>query len=156
MKKLLTTIAVLTAFATPTFAQSFDPDNGTGNVPSIRTVQQPPAVEAWVTMNYFAPFELMKKQGGLWPALFSGLPGRKSGCSNDVAEPRKATTNEMARDSSRVDVGVYVRCRVCCSSGTARRIERPRGSDVHSKGPRGELKNAFLSGMNRRVTESVK
>jgi hypothetical protein len=32
MKKLLTTIAVLTAFATPTFAQSFDPDNGTGNV----------------------------------------------------------------------------------------------------------------------------
>ena len=30
MKKLLTTIAVLTAFATPTFAQSFDPDNGTG------------------------------------------------------------------------------------------------------------------------------
>jgi len=38
--------------------------------PSIRTVQQPPAVEAWVTMNYFAPFELMKKQGALWPALF--------------------------------------------------------------------------------------
>jgi hypothetical protein len=32
MKKLLTTIAVLTAFATPTFAQSFDPDAGTGNV----------------------------------------------------------------------------------------------------------------------------
>jgi len=21
-------------------------------------------------MNYFAPFELMKKQGALWPALF--------------------------------------------------------------------------------------
>ena len=35
MKKLLTTIAVLTAFATPTFAQSFDPDNGTGNVLSL-------------------------------------------------------------------------------------------------------------------------
>ena len=32
MKKLLTTIVVLTAFATPTFAQSFDPDAGTGNV----------------------------------------------------------------------------------------------------------------------------
>ena len=32
MKKLLTTIAALTAFATPTFAQSFDADAGTGNV----------------------------------------------------------------------------------------------------------------------------
>jgi hypothetical protein len=28
MKKFLTTLAVLTAFATPAFAQSFDPDNG--------------------------------------------------------------------------------------------------------------------------------
>jgi len=35
MKKFLTTIAVLTAFATPAFAQSFDPDNGTGNVLSF-------------------------------------------------------------------------------------------------------------------------
>jgi len=35
MKKLLTTVAVLTAFATPTFAQSFDPDNGTGNILSF-------------------------------------------------------------------------------------------------------------------------
>ena len=32
MKKFLTTLAVLTAVATPAFAQSFDPDNGTGNV----------------------------------------------------------------------------------------------------------------------------
>jgi hypothetical protein len=32
MKKFLTTLAVLTTFATPAFAQSFDPDNGTGNV----------------------------------------------------------------------------------------------------------------------------
>ena len=32
MKKFLTTLAVLTVFATPAFAQSFDPDNGTGNV----------------------------------------------------------------------------------------------------------------------------
>jgi hypothetical protein len=32
MKKFLTTLAVLTVFATPVFAQSFDPDNGTGNV----------------------------------------------------------------------------------------------------------------------------
>jgi hypothetical protein len=32
MKKLLTTLAVLTVFATPAFAQSFNPDDGTGNV----------------------------------------------------------------------------------------------------------------------------
>ena len=32
MKKSLITLAVLTVFATPVFAQSFDPDNGTGNV----------------------------------------------------------------------------------------------------------------------------
>jgi hypothetical protein len=32
MKKFLTTLAVLTVFATPAFAQSFDPDTGTGNV----------------------------------------------------------------------------------------------------------------------------
>lgn len=32
MKKLLTTLAALTVIATPAFAQSFDPDNGTGNI----------------------------------------------------------------------------------------------------------------------------
>jgi opacity protein-like surface antigen len=32
VKKFLTTFAVLTVIATPAFAQSFDPDNGTGNV----------------------------------------------------------------------------------------------------------------------------
>jgi hypothetical protein len=32
MKKYLTTLAMLTVFATPAFAQSFDPDTGTGNV----------------------------------------------------------------------------------------------------------------------------
>jgi hypothetical protein len=32
MKKFLTTFAVLAVIATPAFAQSFDPDNGTGNV----------------------------------------------------------------------------------------------------------------------------
>jgi|307.fasta_scaffold2335164_1 hypothetical protein len=35
MKKFLTALVVLTAFATPTFAQSFDPDAGTGNVLSF-------------------------------------------------------------------------------------------------------------------------
>jgi hypothetical protein len=32
MQKLLTTLAVLTVIATSAFAQSFDPDNSTGNV----------------------------------------------------------------------------------------------------------------------------
>jgi hypothetical protein len=32
VKKFLTTFAVLTAIATPAFAQSFDPEAGTGNV----------------------------------------------------------------------------------------------------------------------------
>ena len=35
MQKILTTLAVLAVIATPAFAQSFDPDNGTGNVLSF-------------------------------------------------------------------------------------------------------------------------
>jgi hypothetical protein len=35
MKKLLTILAALTVIATPAFAQSFDPDNGTGNALSL-------------------------------------------------------------------------------------------------------------------------
>jgi len=35
MKKPLTTLAALTVIATPALAQSFDPDNGTGNVLSL-------------------------------------------------------------------------------------------------------------------------
>jgi hypothetical protein len=35
MKKFLTALAVPTAFAAPAFAQSFDPDAGTGNVLSF-------------------------------------------------------------------------------------------------------------------------
>ena len=35
MKNLLTTLAALTVIATPALAQSFDPDNGTGNVLSL-------------------------------------------------------------------------------------------------------------------------
>jgi hypothetical protein len=37
MKKLLTTLALLTVIATPAFAQSFDPENGTANVLSLRS-----------------------------------------------------------------------------------------------------------------------
>ena len=42
MQKLLTTLAVLTAIATPAFAQSFDPDNGTGNVLTFGAKQTAP------------------------------------------------------------------------------------------------------------------
>lgn len=35
MKKFLATLTVLTVLATPAFAQSFDPENGTGNVLSF-------------------------------------------------------------------------------------------------------------------------
>jgi hypothetical protein len=35
MQKFLTTVAVLIVIATPAFAQSFDPDNGTGNALSL-------------------------------------------------------------------------------------------------------------------------
>jgi hypothetical protein len=37
MKTFLITSAVLTVIAMPAFAQSFDPDNGTGNVLSFRS-----------------------------------------------------------------------------------------------------------------------
>jgi hypothetical protein len=35
LKKLLTAFAMLTVITTPVFAQSFDPENGTGNVLSF-------------------------------------------------------------------------------------------------------------------------
>jgi len=39
VQKLLTTLAVLAVIATPAFAQSFDPDNDTGNVPSFGAIR---------------------------------------------------------------------------------------------------------------------
>lgn len=45
MKKFLITLAVLTAIATPAFAQSFDPDNGTGNVLPFGHTQTAPRNE---------------------------------------------------------------------------------------------------------------
>jgi hypothetical protein len=35
MKKLFATVAILTAISTPSFAQSFDPDLGTGNIAAV-------------------------------------------------------------------------------------------------------------------------
>ena len=42
MKKFLTTLAALTVIAMPAFAQSFDPDNGSGNVLSFSNAPTPP------------------------------------------------------------------------------------------------------------------
>ena len=62
MKKFLTTFAALAVIATPTFAQSFDPDNGTGNVLQFspksnliegKTALRQDAMRAYAT----APFE---------------------------------------------------------------------------------------------------
>jgi hypothetical protein len=62
VKKFLTTFAVLTVIATPAFAQSFDPDNGTGNVLQFshksnhdagKTAVRQDAMRAYAT----APFE---------------------------------------------------------------------------------------------------
>ena len=40
MKKFLTILGLLTVVATPAFAQSFDPDNGTGNVINVPALEQ--------------------------------------------------------------------------------------------------------------------
>lgn len=62
MKKFLTTFAVLTVIATPAFAQSFDADNGTGNVLTLshksthnegKTAFRQDALRSYAT----APFE---------------------------------------------------------------------------------------------------
>jgi hypothetical protein len=45
MKNLLTTVAILTAIATPSFAQSFDPDWGTSKVLPFSRAMSPAAVQ---------------------------------------------------------------------------------------------------------------
>ena len=46
MKRLLTAFAALTVIATPAFAQSFDPDNGTGNiVPTLGAKPTAPVID---------------------------------------------------------------------------------------------------------------
>jgi hypothetical protein len=62
VKKFLTTFAMLTVIATPAFAQSFDPETGTGNVLQFshksaqiegKTAVRQDAMRAYAT----APFE---------------------------------------------------------------------------------------------------
>ncbi|MGC1698670.1 MAG: hypothetical protein WA796_08090 [Pseudolabrys sp.] len=65
MKKFLTTLAVLTAFAAPAFAQSFDADAGTGNVLSF--VPTPTAPH---------DHKISSRQSGLHS--FAMVPGRGS------------------------------------------------------------------------------
>jgi hypothetical protein len=55
MKKLVVAVALVASLATPVFAQSFNPDFGTGNVLASRTQQDPgmtayaqaPATSRW-------------------------------------------------------------------------------------------------------------
>jgi hypothetical protein len=53
MKKLLTTVTFLTVAATPAFAQSYDPDMGTGNIaPMIVSNQRGEGAYAQAPTNY--------------------------------------------------------------------------------------------------------
>ena len=65
MKKFLTTLTVLTAFATPAVAQSFDPDSGTGNV--LPFAHTPTAIH---------DHKVAARQSGLHS--FAMVPGRGS------------------------------------------------------------------------------
>jgi hypothetical protein len=70
MKKFLATLTVLTAFATPAFAQSFDPDNGTGNVLSF-------SHKATVSRNVISAV----RQSGLHS--FAMVPGHDAAFNSD-------------------------------------------------------------------------
>ena len=87
MKKFLTTLAVLTAFATPTFAQSFDPDVGTGNaLPFARTPTAP--------HNH----KIAARQNGLHS--FGMVPGPASGVNSESPQNTGGGSlgyNEMLR-----------------------------------------------------------
>ena len=81
MKKFLTTLAVLTVFATPAFAQSFDPDNGTGNVlPFERapTPATPQSGKTAVRQNGLHSFALVPSGS---PAFNSDSPAATGGGS---------------------------------------------------------------------------
>jgi hypothetical protein len=65
MKKLLTTLAVLTVIATPAFAQSFDPAAGTGNVLSFSSVPTAPQQD-----------KIAARQSGL--QAYAMIPGSQS------------------------------------------------------------------------------
>jgi len=87
MKKLLTTIAALTVFATPTFAQSFDPDAGTGNVlPFAHTPTAP------------HDHKIVARQSGLHS--FAMVPGPRAALNSDSPENAGGGSlgyNEMLR-----------------------------------------------------------
>jgi hypothetical protein len=139
MKKFLTTLAVLTAFAAPAFAQSFDPDAGTGNVLSfvptptaphdhkilprqsspwfrdgarfsIRKVQQIRAVAASATTKCSVASESDEENRAALACPLSICLAGNSRVLRNVAETMKDYANEVARHPRRVDVGAYLRC----------------------------------------------
>lgn len=73
MKKSLTTLAVLIAFATPAFAQSFDPDNGTGNVLSF-------------SHQSTAPHKIITAVRPSGLHSFAMVPGRRPAFNSDSPE----------------------------------------------------------------------
>jgi hypothetical protein len=93
MKKLLTTLAALTVFATPAFAQSFCTCDGTGNV--LKFTNNP------ITYENRAPAIAATAPGGLH--AFAMAPGRSGALLN--ADDPAATGggslgyNEMLRSN---------------------------------------------------------
>jgi hypothetical protein len=86
MKKFLTTLAVLTAFATPAVAQSFDPDAGTGNV--MPFAHTPTAIH-----NH----KVSARQSGLHS--FAMVPGRSSVFNRKVQQIRAAAASATMKCS---------------------------------------------------------
>ena len=69
MKKFLTTVAMLTAFATPAFAQSFDPDAGTGNVlPFAQTPNAPHDHKIAARQSGLHSFAMVPRTGSVFNA----------------------------------------------------------------------------------------
>ena len=73
MKKIIGIAIVATALASPAFAQSFDPDNGTGNIVAGNTVAAPaPAGTTIVTRH-------LGKAAYAMSAATKSIPPRKAG-----------------------------------------------------------------------------
>lgn len=84
ISKLALIAAVTTAIATPAFAQSFDPDNGTGNVLSFST---PSVVQnAKVAAHPTSQGKIAARRSGLH--AFAMVPGATTG--SNASDPALA------------------------------------------------------------------
>jgi hypothetical protein len=90
MKTILTTLAVLTAVATPVFAQSFDPDLGTGNLQPF----------AYAPITQQKPVQKMKaaaRQSGLRAFAKVGVPSASNPDSPELTGGGSLGYNQMLR-----------------------------------------------------------